>query len=99
VLNLAGQDASESYDEIHTADLVEETLGSNAIVGRVDATTIPKLDEKKDVQQDSLKAPPLRNMINLDDFEQLAERFMKPTTCESEIRAYSKSSQYLRSHI
>lgn len=63
MLNLAGQDASESYDEIHAANLVDETLPPEALLGRVDPTTIPKLEKKKDVQKESTKAPPLRNMV------------------------------------
>jgi len=68
VLNLAGQDATESYEEVHAVSLVQEQLGEKAIMGRVDPITIPKLEKKKNVQQDSTKAPPLRNMINLEVF-------------------------------
>jgi len=68
VLNLAGQDASESYEEVHTVSLVQEELGEKAIMGRVDPTTIPKLEKKKNVKQEKMRAPPLRNMINLEVF-------------------------------
>ena len=110
MLNLLGQDATEAYDEIHPAKLIEATLGPSLRVGTVDPTTIPKLERKLEPQVTRSKAPPLRTMINLDDFQTLAEQHMKPETWayvdgaaddeyskESNRRAYRKL--YLRPRV
>lgn len=79
ILKVAGQDATEEYDMVHTPGLVEETLGPSARKGNVDVATIPQLSTKPDIKQQAQRSPPLSSMINLDDFEAVAEETMTPT--------------------
>lgn len=80
ILKNAGQDATDEYDEIHSPELVEESLGPKCRIGKVDATTIPKMVPKPNLQKQAAKSPPLSSMINLDDFEAVAEKTMAPST-------------------
>ncbi|KAI5362203.1 putative FMN-dependent dehydrogenase, cytochrome b5-like heme/steroid binding protein [Septoria linicola] len=83
ILKLAGQDATEQYDTFHDAALVQETLGSEAKLGTIDTSSLPKPASKpKEVplgpQDSTPRRPPLSSIINLHDFQKVAERFMTP---------------------
>ncbi|KAF2213888.1 hypothetical protein CERZMDRAFT_38316 [Cercospora zeae-maydis SCOH1-5] len=83
ILKLAGQDATEQYSMFHNAALVQETLGNGAAIGKLDRSAIVQPTTKpKDIplgpQDATPKRPPLRSMINLYDFEAVAEKFMTP---------------------
>jgi L-lactate dehydrogenase (cytochrome) len=74
ILKLAGKDASDEYELFHSPDLVRETLGSNASKGSINVSTIPKLDRKPEPKSEAKKSPPLGSMINVNDFEKVAEK-------------------------
>lgn len=74
ILRLAGKDGTDEYETFHNPELVEETLGPEARIGTVDVKTIPKLESKPDPKSQAKKSPPLSSMINLNDFEKVAEK-------------------------
>lgn len=78
ILKVAGQDATEQYETFHNPELVEETLGAEARRGVADASSIPKMKPEKKAEEQSQRAPLLSSMINLKDFELVAEKFMTP---------------------
>lgn len=78
ILKVAGQDATEQYETFHNPELVEETLGPEAKRGTVDPKSAPKMKPEKKAQEQRQKAPPLSSMLNLKDFETVAEKFMTP---------------------
>jgi L-lactate dehydrogenase (cytochrome) len=81
VLKLAGQDATEQYESFHDAGLVEEILGPEAKLGKIDASSIPKKPATNTITQDVIKTPkrpPLSSVINLHDFQTIAEKHMTP---------------------
>ncbi|EME84679.1 uncharacterized protein MYCFIDRAFT_195665 [Pseudocercospora fijiensis CIRAD86] len=80
ILKLAGQDATEAYSTFHDLELVEKTLDPGSRKGSIDVNTIPKAQPptKKDVEISKPSRPPLRSMINLSDFQKLAEKHMTP---------------------
>lgn len=82
ILKLAGQDATEQYSMFHNVALVKETLGSEAVIGLIDRSSINPPTKPKEIplgpQDATPRRPPLRSMINLHDFEKVAERFMTP---------------------
>ncbi|PPJ52162.1 hypothetical protein CBER1_10028 [Cercospora berteroae] len=82
LLKLAGQDATEQYSMFHNVALVKETLGSEAAIGTIDRSSIKPPTQPKEIplgpQSATPKRPPLRSMINLHDFQSVAEKFMTP---------------------
>ncbi|KAF5015759.1 hypothetical protein F66182_12791, partial [Fusarium sp. NRRL 66182] len=84
ILKCAGRDATEDYDAIHPPELIEETLPASAFKGTVDPSTLdrPASTKKgaKNVQEDdkpdSDSPPPLSAMLNVRDFEKVAERHL-----------------------
>lgn len=82
ILKLAGQDATEQYSMFHNVALVKETLGNEAAIGTIDRSSIKPPTKPKEIpldpQEATPKRPALRSMINLHDFEKVAERFMTP---------------------
>lgn len=81
ILKLGGQDATEQYSTFHDAALVAKTLDPSTRKGTIDPASIPKPQPKAKAVGDAaptLKSPPLASMINLHDFENLAETHMTP---------------------
>lgn len=80
ILQCAGRDATPDYDAIHPPELIEETLPSSAFKGEVDVSTLeqPKQDstEQKPSSRSDAGPPPLSSLINLRDFEAIAERHL-----------------------
>jgi L-lactate dehydrogenase (cytochrome) len=83
ILKCAGRDATADYDAIHPPELIEETLPSSAFKGEVDVSTLKQPQEKDQavLEVHSPNAgrdepPPLSNIINLRDFEVVAERHL-----------------------
>lgn len=79
ILRHAGGDATEAYESIHNPDLISETLSPDCRRGSVDPGTVgleTKPDEPKRPQS---KYPSLGAMINADDFEKVAERYLTET--------------------
>ncbi|KFA60763.1 hypothetical protein S40285_06322 [Stachybotrys chlorohalonatus IBT 40285] len=86
ILRTAGQDATEAYDEVHSPELVVDTLPSECCLGSVDPATIPSLkdsqkpaQEQKQVDQGAVQFPPLTSIVSVDDFEKVAQTYLTPT--------------------
>ncbi|KAK8116739.1 uncharacterized protein PG998_005020 [Apiospora kogelbergensis] len=78
----AGKDASDLYNEFHSARLVEQELPASAKLGSLD-DTVTKDDGRSSMQQAatttthsaSEQRPPLTSIINLHDFELAFAKF------------------------
>lgn len=79
ILRHAGGDATESYESIHNADLVSETLKPSHCLGAVDSSNLPPVESKPKQPMDSKPVvPPLGAVINVDDFEKVAQEYLSP---------------------
>ncbi|RMZ32102.1 hypothetical protein D0859_03776 [Hortaea werneckii] len=78
ILKVAGQDATSQYDMFHSPELVRETLGDEACIGKVNPSEIPQPERKPEPEQQKKRTPPLSAMISVNDFEQAAEKTMSP---------------------
>lgn len=79
IIQCAGRDATEDYDAIHPPELLEETLPKSSFRGQVDPSTLLKPERKRVTtakNQDSNGPPPLSSIINLRDFEAVAEKYL-----------------------
>ncbi|KAF4544535.1 Mitochondrial cytochrome b2 protein [Lasiodiplodia theobromae] len=89
ILQLAGTDATEEYDPIHPPGILEESLPAEAKLGKLDETTIPKIESAPAAQQQEAKSaavggdastdepegpPDLDSLLNLDDIEAAATK-------------------------
>lgn len=83
ILSQSGKDATSAYEDFHSPELVEQTLGLDAKRGSLrPETAAEKL--RRDVLQDKkipsqAKQPSLRAMISLADFQKMASVHMSPT--------------------
>ncbi|CAI7620407.1 unnamed protein product [Penicillium glandicola] len=74
ILKLAGQDATEEYDPIHPPGILEEELKPEAFLGTIDASTLPKENASSEPQQEIEGPPPMENLLNLDEIEEVATK-------------------------
>lgn len=103
ILKAAGQDATESYEDFHSPELVGETLGPDAKKGTIDPATIVKKDPKSQPEKQQRQSPHLGSMISVNDFEKVAEATMTPTAwayvssgADDEISTRENASAYQR---
>lgn len=83
ILGQGGKDATSAYEDFHSPELLEETLGADAKMGTLDldrsANVAPISDLKGDlVQKKAIATPSLRAMVSLADFESMASQCMTP---------------------
>jgi isopentenyl diphosphate isomerase/L-lactate dehydrogenase-like FMN-dependent dehydrogenase len=75
ILQLGGQDATEAYDPVHPPGTLEENLKPSAKLGRIDETTLPKQKaESTDQSQSNDRPVNLKDLLNLDEIEEVATR-------------------------
>ncbi|KAI9775795.1 MAG: hypothetical protein M1835_005686 [Candelina submexicana] len=77
ILQLAGRDATEEFDPVHPSGTLEETLPSEAKLGAIDPSTLPKPDEPSiEDTPDAVPtgSPPLDSLLNLDEIEEVATK-------------------------
>ncbi|CAI7571185.1 unnamed protein product [Penicillium glandicola] len=85
ILRCAGKDATEDFDSVHAPELLSEALPETALLGYIDPSELEKLKDKPEAMNenkskpDDDSLPPLQSLINLHDFEQVAQR-LPPTT-------------------
>ncbi|KAI8904059.1 cytochrome b2, mitochondrial precursor [Gorgonomyces haynaldii] len=72
LLKNAGKDATAEFEKIHSKDILKH-LSQDCLLGDVDPSSLPKVEGK---QFTTAHLPPLSTMLNLDDFEKLAEKEM-----------------------
>ena len=85
ILQYAGCDASQPYNEIHAPSLLTKTLTSSKLVGTLDTSAISDSWAKPPPQQNpqvQLKneRPPLFTLLSTHDFESVAEKTLAPKT-------------------
>ncbi|KAI8922317.1 cytochrome b2 [Powellomyces hirtus] len=83
LLNQAGMDGTEAFQEIHSEDVIARTLPADAFVGILDQKTFTGKAHKQQATPEELlkkaeKMMPLSQVINLYDFEFMAKKTMKP---------------------
>ncbi|KAI2613884.1 FMN-dependent dehydrogenase-domain-containing protein [Hypoxylon fragiforme] len=78
ILQLAGRDATEEYDPIHPPGTLEENLKPEAKLGQVDPETVIQTDntEPKEEEKEDEGPPPMENLLNLDEIEEVATKRM-----------------------
>ncbi|KAL8715310.1 MAG: hypothetical protein Q9225_006417, partial [Loekoesia sp. 1 TL-2023] len=85
ILQYAGHDASQSYNELHAPSLLPKTLTTSKLIGTLDTSTIsdswakPPPQKNPKVQLKNEK-PPLDTLISTHDFEAVAEKTLAPKT-------------------
>ncbi|KAI4229361.1 MAG: hypothetical protein L6R36_000902 [Xanthoria steineri] len=85
ILQYAGRDASQPYNEIHAPSLLNKTLTSSKLVGTLDTSTISDSWAKPPPQQNPTvqlknEKPPLFTLLSTHDFESVAEKTLAPKT-------------------
>ncbi|KAL1970731.1 hypothetical protein VTN77DRAFT_2565 [Rasamsonia byssochlamydoides] len=85
ILRLAGQDATEEYDLVHSPALLEQTLPESSCLGPVEDSASSSSESSESSPNSVAKPaktpdepPPLHTLINLDDFERVAQRYLPP---------------------
>lgn len=85
ILQHAGRDASQAYNEVHAPSLLPKTLTTSKLIGTLDTSTISSTWSKPPPQQNPQvqlqnKKPPLSNLISTHDFEAVAEKTLAAKT-------------------
>ncbi|OJJ54428.1 hypothetical protein ASPSYDRAFT_61049 [Aspergillus sydowii CBS 593.65] len=83
IYKYAGRDASKEYNRVHSPSLIAEL--EDSCLGELNAATVPpKWTEDDEPQQSTrpdvqmYRKPPLQNIINLSDFEDVAMHTLSP---------------------
>lgn len=88
LLRSAGTDATSDYESVHNPELIAETLPPTSCLGTVEAGTLVanKAEEQQQQQQqisetakEKSQYPPLSEMVNVDDFEAVAKKYLSPS--------------------
>ncbi|KAJ5991577.1 hypothetical protein N7522_011784 [Penicillium canescens] len=80
ILRCAGKDATEDFDSVHAPELLSEVLLESTVRGHIDPAELqvldPKLNDTMQTKSDSNAPPFLHSLINLHDFEHVAEKHL-----------------------
>ncbi|KAJ5108178.1 Alpha-hydroxy acid dehydrogenase FMN-dependent [Penicillium angulare] len=82
ILRCAGKDATDDFESVHSAELLTEALPASALQGHIDPAELNTLGDLKGnpgesiSQSDDGAPPPLSTLINLHDFEKVAQQFL-----------------------
>ncbi|KAI1340168.1 glycolate oxidase [Xylariaceae sp. FL0016] len=83
ILKCAGRDATDDYDSVHDPGLVADTLTFDNCLGSLEPNTLPREISHKDPETSDKIAktqyPPLGSIVNVDDFEKVAESYLTRT--------------------
>jgi L-lactate dehydrogenase (cytochrome) len=79
IRKFAGSDATATYSEVHTSNLISDTLGQSKRVGLLDLKSVDEEWEaaklsKRPEEPDRAEKPPLESLINSFDLEEVASR-------------------------
>ncbi|KAL4798693.1 FMN-dependent dehydrogenase-domain-containing protein [Aspergillus venezuelensis] len=109
LLRCAGRDATSDFDSVHSPELLAETLPATALRGHIDAAELAEtVKEKADttkataqIQAIANTPPPLNTLINLHDFEQVAQQYLAPnawayyaSAADDEISKWNNAKAY-----
>lgn len=87
ILRCAGQDATEDFDSVHSTDVLVDALPGSALQGHIDAAELaaskgpqgpPNRARRCASNTEEAGPPPLSTLINLHDFEEVAQRYLPP---------------------
>lgn len=82
ILSNTGKDATPAYEDFHSPELIEQTLGSDAKRGLLRPETIVEKAQRDGIEDKKISSkvnqPSLRAMISLADFEKMASIHMSP---------------------
>ncbi|KAJ5777638.1 hypothetical protein N7520_000884 [Penicillium odoratum] len=80
ILRCAGRDATNEFDSVHSKETLTEGLPKSALKGHIDATELKTSNYAENTNPDCNPAdsspPPLGTLINLHDFEQVAQKYL-----------------------
>ena len=80
LLKNSGRDATSAYQSIHNPELIEETLPEKTWIGQADPSIIAAPSEiaaaETSSEENDERFPPLTNIINIDDFEIVAQKYL-----------------------
>ena len=81
LLRASGRDATEDYESVHNPEIIAETLPPSSYLGDVESGTLGKPEQQQSsaCEQPKSEYPPLSLIINVDDFEAVAKRYLTPT--------------------
>ncbi|CAE6488921.1 unnamed protein product [Rhizoctonia solani] len=80
----AGTDATEIYESLHAKGLIEKMLSPSQHIGALDPSTAPapnpEIEEEEErIAKARAKLPPLSHVLNLNEFEELAQTVLSKT--------------------
>ncbi|KAG2417582.1 hypothetical protein HFD88_008801 [Aspergillus terreus] len=79
ILRCAGKDATEDFTSVHDAELLAQALPPSAFLGTIDTGTLSTSNDttKSSTEpRETNTSPPLRSLINLHDFEHVAQKHL-----------------------
>ena len=82
ILSNSGKDATSTYEDFHSPEIVKQTLGLDAKRGLLRPETPAERSQRNGIEEKKLSAkakqPSLRAMVSLADFEKMASVHMSP---------------------
>lgn len=84
ILRCAGKDATDDFDSVHSPEVLTEALPKIALQGQISPDELNRpeqnnTDSSSDTTDSSSKGPPpLQALLNLHDFEQVAQQYLPP---------------------
>lgn len=80
LIRSSGRDATKDYESVHNPEIIAETLPPSSYLGNVEPGTLGEPEQQSSSnEQPKSEFPPLSSMINVDDFEAVAKRYLNPT--------------------
>ncbi|BCS12728.1 L-lactate dehydrogenase [Aspergillus luchuensis IFO 4308] len=81
ILRCAGKDGTADFDSVHDKDVLSQALPQSALKGIVQPDTLAKASRplpKTSATVEENPPPPLSSIINLNDFEKVAQQHLPP---------------------
>ncbi|KAI0474298.1 glycolate oxidase [Xylaria cf. heliscus] len=83
IARYSGRDATEAYDEVHDPELITTTLSQSKCLGDIQPGSLPESGQKAVALTTTTSVnqeyPHLSSVINVDDFEKVAQQYLTPT--------------------
>ncbi|KAJ6017261.1 hypothetical protein N7451_000640 [Penicillium sp. IBT 35674x] len=81
ILRCAGKDATDDFDSVHSPEILSEALPASALKGHIDPTDLKaskntRSSSEAEAQKENNGPPPLKTLLNLHDFEQVAQKYL-----------------------
>lgn len=110
-MRCAGKDATDDFDSVHSPETLTEALPETALRGHVNSDELNVSSSTDSLRNDSVGPdpvgpPPLNTLINLHDFEQVAQRYLPANAwayyssgADDEISKRSNASAYQKVYL